>query len=303
MQSNTVAKVLELYNILSCGKADEAKYKETLFFKNVTKDSKALIDILNGESPAKVMKITSNNQGQTGKPITSAPVSVDLSKKFGFFEGSKKVYELFGHALRRIVDTYGSEASFKEEEMFIQPGEEIKEKDYTTITTFFNLRTKTGTTYDQNLLNQEISARDIYLHIYAGEHKSFPVIIEEAQKLSDVEPKLVIANGEITSLKKEKEELLKKIGDFKPELEKKYNAFVNAINDQQTALDKNQTIYFNDLEKAKTAYESACKTALTNKGNNDTSTKSEHKGKINAAKSELVQCINKLMTECGINKK
>lgn len=305
MQSKTVAEVLKLYNILSCGKVNEDKYKETLFFKSVTEDTGALIKILNGEAPENVMKINTAtpkppaSTSTPGKPATNAPI--DLSKKFGFFEGNRKVYELFGHALKRIVDTYGSETTFSEEDMFIQDGEEIKEKDYPTITTFFNVRT--GTKYTKEQFTQEISARDIYLHFYAAQHKSFPAIIEEAQELSKVQPALITANGKVVSLEKEKGDLIQKIVNFKPELAQKYNAYVQAINNQQSALDKNQSIYFNELENAKKTYETACKKALENKTAADGRIKSEHKGKINAAKTEVDSCIDKLMKECGIDKK
>ena len=168
MQSITVNDVLKIYNILRCGRADEPKYKETLFYKSVNEDNDALISILNGELHMKS--------------------SVDLSKKFGFFEGNKRVYELFGHAFRRIVDTYGSEFLFKEEDMLIHDDEEIKENDYMTITTFFNM--KTGMKYTKDRFTQEVSARDLYLHIYAEKYNSFAYIIQKAHELREIAPKI-----------------------------------------------------------------------------------------------------------------
>ncbi len=266
MESKTVTEVLKIYNFLSCGKADDDKYKETLFFKSVTEDTDILINILNGESPEKAMKIDtatpkpSAPTSTPGKPATPAPTSgkpaTSKSNKFGFFEGEKKVYELFGHALRRIVDTYGSEFSFNEEDMFIHDDEKIEERDYQTITTFFNLRT--GTKYDQNQLNQEISAKEIYLHFYAKKFKTFPAIIDEARKLKDTEKEWALKEPIIFNYN----EICKKVETSKPTIKNDKEALKKAIKEKNDALKKCDEQFNTDIKNAQDRYATACKNAL-----------------------------------------
>ena len=294
MKSNTVESVLKLYNILSCGKADEPKYKETLFYKSVTNDTGALTSILNGESPEKVMKI--NTPAPTsGKPVTGK------SNKFGFFEGNKKVYELFGHALRRIIETYGSETTFSEEDMFIHDDEEIKEKDYTTITTFFNM--KAGTKYTKDHFTQEVSARDIYLHIYAEKFKPFTEMIKESLKLKVVEKELNEANEQLKSNKSSSKSMQTIISSTKPAIERKYQAYIGVINNRQNEMKQNQENYLTKLDELRKKYEQECRRALQMKTDKDKQIKSKYDELIKISSNDLNQCITGLINECDIYKK
>ncbi len=233
MYSRTVYEILKIYNILSCGNADKAKYKETLLYKSVTEDTEPLIAILNGEPLSKVIRMKS---------------PIDLSKKFGFFEGNRKVYELFGHALRRVVDTYGSEFSFNEEDMFIHDDEKIEERDYQTITTFFNLRI--GTKYTKDQFTQEISDRDIYLHFYAEKYRSFADMIKEAFELKKIAHKIHTMDKEF----KDMQEKLNAVNEELKESKTKLIQTESQLKEVSKVMKTNLDTFRNDLEHKYSIY-------------------------------------------------
>ena len=277
MRSSIVANVLKIYNFLNASKTGGNAYEQTVFYEKVTEDTSKLIRFITGKE------------------------RIETSNKFGFFEGNKKVYELFGHALRRIVDTYGSESKFKEEDLFIHNGEEVKERDYQTITTFFDLRIGKKCTTD--LLIQEVSARDIYLHIYAEKFKPFTEMIKESQKLKVVEKELNEANEQLKSNKSSSKSMQTIISSTKPTIERKYQAYIGVINNRQNEIKQNQENYLTKLDELRKKYEQECRRALQMKTDKDKQIKSKYDELIKISSNDLNQCITGLINECDIYKK
>lgn len=282
MRSSVVANVLKIYNFLNASKTSGNAYEHTIFYESIDGDTNVIIKILNGESPQKVMKI-------------------NISKKFGFFEGNKKVYELFGHAIRRWIDSNGNEMVFNEEDMFIHDDETIKDSDYITFTSLFN--SKYAKHFDTDLLIQEISARDIYLYIYAEKFKPFTDMIMESQQLKKVEKELNNASEQLKSNKTMSKSMQRIISDTKPTLEKKYQAYIGVINNQQNEIRQNQENCLTKLDELRKKYEQECKKVIQMKTDKDQQIRSKYDELIKISSNDLNQCITGLINKCDIYKK
>lgn len=269
MKSNTVDEVLKIYNLLSGSTINGNKYEETLFFKSVTADKDALIAILNGETPKTVMKIEMKQPDQmnpkqstpgVGKTSQPTPVPIDLSKKFGFFEGNKKVCELFGHAIRRWLDSNGSEKYFNEEDMFIHNGETITSDECKSIIT--SLNAKYDTTYKPDLLHQEISGSEIYLHIYAKQFGTFADIVKEAQELPKIKDQLDKSKKYGDNAVSQYNELCKKVKAMNTEIDRANNEYASKVQSKQDKLNECDTTFERLKNDAQKVYEDACADAL-----------------------------------------
>lgn len=303
MQSKTVIEVLKLYNILSGSAINGDKYKETLFFKSVTADKDSLIAILNGETPKTVMKIEmkqpdqmnpkQSTPGAFGKSTQPTPVPIDLSKKFGFFEGNKKVYELFGHAIRRWIDSNGGEKVFSEEDMFIHDDEEIKEKDCKSIT--LSLNSKYDTTYTPEILTQEINASEIYLHIYAKQFGTFADIVKEAQELPKIKDQLKRYKEYGDNVVSQYNELCKKVKAMNAEIDRANNECASKVQSKQDKLNECDSTFERLKNDAQKVYEEACAAALKTRDDAIAKAKKQRdddKAKINNNNSDENRQIN-----------
>lgn len=308
MKSNTVAEVLKIYNLLSGSAINGNKYEETLFFKSVTADKDALIAILNGENPNTVMKIETKTPTQVsptqnvtkqqtpgafGKSTQPTPVPIDLSKKFGFFEGNKKVCELFGHAIRRWLDSNGSEKYFNEEDMFIHNGETITPDECKSIIT--SLNAKYDTTYKPDLLHQEISGSEIYLHIYAKQFGTFADIVKEAQELPKIKYQLEKSKKYGDNAVSQYNELCKKVKAMNAEIDRANNECASKVQSKQDKLNECDSTFERLKNDAQKVYEDACAAALKTRDDAIAKAKKQRdddKAKINNNNSDENRQIN-----------
>lgn len=274
MESSSVYILLQIYNILSGNKPNSDGYKETWLYKNIAEDPNKLILALNKESIEKIFPSYSD----------------EMKTKFGLNIRHKKIYQLFGKAFRHIIDTYGASCYFSEDEMTTKDEVDIKENEFGMVIMF--LRMKSGIEFDKETLKQYVSPYDIYLHFYCIKFRSITGFIIESSKLRPTELKLEETHNALMSTSEYMKRTFCGIKNVSNDIEMKYNTYDKIIKAQNEELESIENDYENRLHEIED-YKFEKRKIV-----NDV-----FAPKIRGSKMELCHCINKLMNDCGLNKK
>ncbi len=167
---------------------------------------------------------------------------------------------------------------------------DIKENEFGMVIMF--LRMKSGIEFDKETLKQYVSPYDIYLHFYGIKFRSITGFIIESSKLRPTERKLEDTRAELMSTSEYMKRTFCGIKNVSNDIEMKYNTYDKIIKAQNEELESIENDYENRLHEIED-YKFEKRKIV-----NDV-----FAPKIRGSKMELCHCINKLMNDCGLNKK